>query len=61
LPQLSATYDYWLVSLSFVVAILTSYTAVDLAARVTANQVLLPWAAGVKGKRDLTLNCVRFH
>jgi PAS domain S-box-containing protein len=38
LQQISATYNYWLVALSFAVAILTSYAAVDLAARVTANR-----------------------
>jgi len=38
LQQISATYNYWLVGLSFAVAILTSYAAVDLAARVTANR-----------------------
>jgi PAS domain S-box-containing protein len=38
LDQVSATYNYWLVALSFAVAILTSYTTVDLAARVTANR-----------------------
>ncbi len=36
--QIRATYNYWLVALSFAIAILTSYTAVDLAARVTANR-----------------------
>jgi PAS domain S-box-containing protein len=36
--QMSATYNYWLVALSFGVAMLTSYTTVDLAARVTANR-----------------------
>lgn len=38
LHQIRATYNYWLVALSFAIAILTSYTAVDLAARVTANR-----------------------
>ena len=38
LHQISATYNYWLVALSFAIAILTSYTAIDLAARVTANR-----------------------
>ena len=38
MDQISGTYNYWLVALSFVVAILTSYTTVDLAARVTANR-----------------------
>jgi NO-binding membrane sensor protein with MHYT domain len=36
--QISATYNYWLVAVSFGVAILTSYVTVDLAARVTANR-----------------------
>jgi PAS domain S-box-containing protein len=36
--QVSGTYNYWLVALSFAIAILTSYTAVDLAARITANR-----------------------
>jgi PAS domain S-box-containing protein len=38
LNQLSGTYSYSLVALSFGISILTSYTAVDLAARVTANR-----------------------
>ncbi len=33
-----ASYDYWLVALSLLVALVTSYTALDLAARVTANR-----------------------
>jgi PAS domain S-box-containing protein len=32
-----ASYDDWLVALSFVIAFVTSYTTLDLAARVTAN------------------------
>ena len=31
------SYDYWLVALSLLVALVTSYAALDLAARVTAN------------------------
>ena len=48
LDQISGTYNYWLVALSFGVAILTSYTAVDLAARVTANRgtVRSAWLTG---------------
>ena len=38
MQQISATYNYWLVGLSFAVAILTSYATIDLAARVTANR-----------------------
>src|SRR5580692_2672864 len=34
---LSASYDYRLVALSLLIAVLTSYTALDLAGRVTAN------------------------
>jgi two-component system, NtrC family, sensor kinase len=34
---IAGSYDYRLVALSFVIALLTSYTALDLAARVTAN------------------------
>jgi two-component system NtrC family sensor kinase len=34
---ITGSYDYWLVALSFLIALLTSYTALDLAARVTAN------------------------
>lgn len=34
---IAASYDYGLVALSLVIALLTSYTALDLAARVTAN------------------------
>jgi PAS domain S-box-containing protein len=36
----SVSYDYRLVALSFVIAFLTSYTALDLAGRVTANRGL---------------------
>jgi PAS domain S-box-containing protein len=35
---IAASYDYWLVALSLFVAFVTSYAALDLAARVTANQ-----------------------
>jgi PAS domain S-box-containing protein len=34
---IAGSYDDWLVALSFLIALLTSYTALDLAARVTAN------------------------
>ena len=37
---LSASYDYRLVALSFIIAFLTSYTALGLAGRVTANRGL---------------------
>jgi len=37
-PDVSGSYDHRLVALSFVIAILTSYTALDLAGRVTANR-----------------------
>ena len=40
MDQLPGTYNYWLVALSFGVAILTSYTAVDLAGRIMANRGL---------------------
>ncbi len=42
------SYDYWLVALSFLIALLTSYTALDLAARVTANHGVhrLMWLLG---------------
>jgi PAS domain S-box-containing protein len=36
--MMDGTYNFWLVGLSFGVAILTSYTAVDLAERVTASR-----------------------
>src|ERR1700748_1031167 len=36
-PVLVGSYDYWLVALSLLVALVTSYAALDLAARVTAN------------------------
>lgn len=35
---IAGSYDYWLVAISFFIAFVTSYTALDLAARVTANQ-----------------------
>jgi PAS domain S-box-containing protein len=37
---ITASYDYWLVALSLLVAFVTSYAALDLAARVTANHGL---------------------
>ena len=42
------TYDYRLVVLSFVIAIVTSYTALDLAGRVTANRgrARVAWLTG---------------
>ncbi len=38
LTLISGSYDYRLVALSFVIAFLTSYTALDLTGRVTANR-----------------------
>jgi PAS domain S-box-containing protein len=48
LHQIPATYNYWLVALSFAIAILTSYAAVDLAARVTTNRgsARFAWLSG---------------
>jgi PAS domain S-box-containing protein len=48
LNQLSATYNYWLVALSFCVALLTSYTTVDIAPRVITNRgaARAIWLAG---------------
>jgi two-component system, sensor histidine kinase and response regulator len=42
------TYDYRLVALSLFIAIVTSYTALDLAGRVTANRRMprVAWLAG---------------
>jgi NO-binding membrane sensor protein with MHYT domain len=34
---MTGTYNYWLVFLSLVVAILASYTALDLASRITSS------------------------
>lgn len=36
-PVIHGSYDYWLVALSLLVALVTSYAALDLAARVTAK------------------------
>jgi two-component system, sensor histidine kinase and response regulator len=48
LVAIPATYDYRLVALSVVIAIFASYTALDLAGRVTAtrNQARLAWLIG---------------
>ena len=48
LVAIPATYDYRLVSLSVVIAIFASYTALDLAGRVTAtrDQARLAWLIG---------------
>src|ERR671926_74730 len=35
---MATTYNYWLVFLSLLVAILASYTALDLATRITASR-----------------------
>jgi two-component system, NtrC family, sensor kinase len=45
---ITGSYDYWLVALSFLIALLTSYNALDLAARVTANHGVhrLMWLLG---------------
>jgi PAS domain S-box-containing protein len=47
-PTLTGAYDLRLVALSLVIAVLTSYTAIDLAARVTANHGAsrLAWLLG---------------
>ena len=46
--QLPTTYDYRLVALSVAIAILASYTALELAGRVTAGRgrVQLAWLTG---------------
>ena len=48
LTPIPATYDYRLVTLSVVIAILASYAALDLAGRVTANRgrARLAWLVG---------------
>ena len=45
---MAGSYDYWLVALSVVIAVLASYSALDLAGRVTAA---LPWR-GAHGVAD---------
>jgi two-component system, sensor histidine kinase and response regulator len=47
-PAMTGSYDYFLVALSVVIAILASYTALDLAGRVTAASGWLRkiWLAG---------------
>jgi hypothetical protein len=47
-PAMTGSYDYFLVALSVVIAILASYTALDLAGRVTAASGWLrqSWLAG---------------
>jgi len=45
---MTATYNYWLVGVSLLVAVLASYTALDLAARIRASQgqVARVWLVG---------------
>jgi NO-binding membrane sensor protein with MHYT domain len=47
-PAMTGSYDYFLVALSGVIAILASYTALDLAGRITAASGWLRqiWLAG---------------
>jgi hypothetical protein len=55
LVAIPATYDYRLVSLSVVIAIFASYTALGLAGRVTAtrDQARLAWLdGGIGGNRN---------
>lgn len=50
------TYDYWLVALSFGVAVFTSYTVIDLVERVTANRCTVAAGSGAGvGKRTQCL------
>jgi NO-binding membrane sensor protein with MHYT domain len=42
--MIETSYDYWLVALSVVIAIFASYTALDLAARVSNRQKNTRWA-----------------
>jgi PAS domain S-box-containing protein len=60
--SLSASYDYRLVALSFVIAFLTSYTALDLAGRVTANRGLsrVMWLAGGAFAMGSGIWCMHF-
>jgi NO-binding membrane sensor protein with MHYT domain len=47
-PGMTGTYNFWLVGLSFGIAMVTSYTAIALAERVTANcgRVRRAWLSG---------------
>jgi two-component system sensor histidine kinase/response regulator len=47
-PLIGSSYDYWLVALSVVIAILASYAALDLAGRVTAarGHLRVLWLGG---------------
>jgi len=59
---LTAVYDYRLVALSFLIAILTSYTALDLAERVTANRggVRIAWLLGGASAMGSGIWCMHY-
>lgn len=48
LPEITASYNYWLVGLSVLIAILSSYVSLDLSGRVTATKgfTRLAWLSG---------------
>lgn len=61
-PVLAASYDYRLVALSFIIALFTSYTALSLAARVTANHgfMRVAWLMGGAFAMGTGIWCMHF-
>ncbi|MDQ2842461.1 MAG: PAS domain S-box protein [Acidobacteriota bacterium] len=59
---MAGTYNYWLVALSLVIAVLTSYTAITLAERVTASQgaVRHAWLSGGAVAMGTGIWCTHF-
>ncbi|MDX6463483.1 MAG: two-component system, NtrC family, sensor kinase [Acidobacteriaceae bacterium] len=57
-----ASYDDWLVALSFVIAFVTSYTTLDLAARVTANHGIhrVMWLLGGAFAMGSGIRCMHY-
>jgi PAS domain S-box-containing protein len=61
-PVLAASYDYRLVVLSFIISLFTSYTALSLAARVTANHgfMRVAWLMGGAFAMGIGIWCMHF-
>jgi len=60
--MMSGTYNYWLVALSFGVAVFTSYTVIALVERVTASQgsVRRAWLTGGAIAMGSGIGCMHF-
>lgn len=60
--MMSGTYNYWLVALSFGVAVFTSYTVIALVERVTASQgsVRRAWQTGGAIAMGSGIGCMHF-